>query len=166
LPDDANPAEGITSVTNYPLYVVTAAAGGDRSGCVAGFVTQCSIVPTRFMVCISTANHTFEVARHSSALGLHLLGRGDHGTASLFAEYTGDDTDKFAHCRWRLGQTGVPLLEECAAWVEGPVLFQQSLGDHHGFVIEPTAGGGIPSRGLLMLRGGEYLIPAHPSEAT
>jgi flavin reductase (DIM6/NTAB) family NADH-FMN oxidoreductase RutF len=62
--------------TDYPLIVVTTASPhGELSGCLAGFITQCSIEPPRFLVCISKTNHTFDVVTRSEVLALHLLGQ-------------------------------------------------------------------------------------------
>ncbi len=48
---------------DYPFYVVTVrSAEADMSGCLAGFVTQCSIDPPNLLVCISKVNHTLRVA--------------------------------------------------------------------------------------------------------
>src|SRR4051794_41781759 len=46
---------------DYPMFIVTVAAGGERAGCLVGFATQCSINPPRFLVCLSDKNRTFRV---------------------------------------------------------------------------------------------------------
>lgn len=37
--------EALTAALDYPMFVVTVAAGGERAGCLVGFATQCSIDP-------------------------------------------------------------------------------------------------------------------------
>ena len=92
---------------DYPYYVVTVRSpDADMSGCLVGFVTQCSIDPPNFLVCISKVNHTLTVAEHSPGMGLHLLGEDQVDLARLFGEETGDVVDKFASVDWRLGTTG------------------------------------------------------------
>ncbi|MGH9088908.1 MAG: flavin reductase family protein [Acidimicrobiales bacterium] len=147
---------------DYPMFVVTAAAADKVSGCLAGFVSQCSIDPPRYVVCISRENHTFPVAARSAGLGLHLLGTDQHALASLFGELTGDHADKLARVAWRPGATGAPLLAACAAWVEGRVLDRLDLGDHVGHLIEPIAGGRGDHPGQLHLRQVRDLDPGHP----
>ncbi|WP_255355718.1 flavin reductase, partial [Frankia sp. CpI1-P] len=45
------------SAISYPMVIVTAAVpDGERSGCLVGFHTQCSIEPARYLLCISQAN--------------------------------------------------------------------------------------------------------------
>src|SRR4051794_38470955 len=98
----------------YPMFVVTAAPGGGRSGCLVGFATQTSIHPQRFLVCISERNHTYPVACAASVLAVHLVSRApsERALAELFGAETGDDEDKFADCAWQEGPDGVPLLVE------------------------------------------------------
>lgn len=148
---------------DYPMFVVTAFDGEERSGCLAGFVTQCSIVPARFLVCISKENHTCAVAARSTALGLHLLGEDQLDLASVFGELTGDRTDKFDRVAWHPDPSGVPILEQCAAWVSGKVLERRDLGDHVGHLLEPAAGGGGGEHGgELRYSRARHLHPGHP----
>lgn len=147
---------------DYPLFVVTAIAGTETSGCLAGFVTQCSMSPSRFLVCVSKENHTLSVAERSAALGLHLLGSQQLDLARIFGELTGDHTDKFALVQWHPGETGVPVLDKCAAWVEGPILDRIDLGDHIGHVVAPVSGGGGGEAGELWYSAARHLDPGHP----
>ena len=50
---------------DYPVFVVTAASGDERDGCLVGFSTQTSIDPPRLLVCLSKANRTTRIARTS-----------------------------------------------------------------------------------------------------
>jgi flavin reductase (DIM6/NTAB) family NADH-FMN oxidoreductase RutF len=156
------PSEPLARATNYPLYVVTARADDELSGCLAGFVTQSSMDPVRFLVCISKINHTFGVARRSAGLGLHLLGSDQREMASLFGEQTGDLIDKFAALRWVPGVTGVPILSECAAWVEGWVIEHMSAGDHEAFLMGAADGGGGTHPGRFMFTDATDFEPGHP----
>ncbi|GAA2943988.1 hypothetical protein GCM10010446_31580 [Streptomyces enissocaesilis] len=107
---------------NYPMYVVTAAAAGERSGCLVGFASQCSIHPPRFMVRLSTAHHTCRVARRASHLGVHLLRREDRALAELFGGETGDRVDTFERVAWQSQDGGTPVLTDACAWFVGRVL--------------------------------------------
>jgi flavin reductase (DIM6/NTAB) family NADH-FMN oxidoreductase RutF len=125
---------------DYPMYVVTAAARGERSGCLVGFATQTSIHPARFLVCISRENHTHPVACAADALGVHFLARTREGRelAALFGSETGDSVDKFELAPWREGPGGAPLLDGAPNRFVGRVLERLDLGDHSGFLLEPV----------------------------
>ena len=155
----------MTERSDYALYVVTATGrSGRRSGCLAGFVTQCSIEPVRFIVCVSKVNQTFETVEEASALALHLLGRDQHDLASLFGEATGDEVDKFAHCEWAPGTTGAPVLAACAAWVEATIDERFDVGDHRALLVSPVTGGAGVCGGVLTYQEARGLSPGHPAD--
>jgi flavin reductase (DIM6/NTAB) family NADH-FMN oxidoreductase RutF len=154
--------KSLVEATDYPLYVVTASAESERSGCLAGFVTQSSIEPVQFLVCISKINHTFPIALRANALALHLLGSDQNDLASIFGELSGDDVDKFATVPCSPGVTGAPVLSECAAWVEGPVLRHLDVGDHEAFLIGLSGGGAGDHKGRFMLHDAAGFTPGHP----
>jgi flavin reductase (DIM6/NTAB) family NADH-FMN oxidoreductase RutF len=154
-------SDPLTQAADYPLYVVTAGSRDSVSGCLAGFITQSSLWPVRFIVCISKVNHTFLIAEQASGLALHLLGADQRQMASLFGERTGDCTDKFDRVQWTLGATQAPLLHDCVAWVEGPILNRMSAGDHEAFVIGVSDGGPGPRQGRFLLSDAAEFDPGH-----
>ena len=156
--------DAYTGRADYPLVVVTmAGANGDLSGCLAGFTTQCSMQPPRLLVCISKLNHTFAVAETARAMAVHLLGAKQVDLASLFGEQTGDTIDKFQHCQWHTASTGAPILDECAAWLEGSIIDRLGVGDHEAFVITVVGGGDGTNDGLLTLKHSPNFAPGHPA---
>ncbi|MFN2460537.1 MAG: flavin reductase family protein [Candidatus Velthaea sp.] len=125
---------------DYPMYVVTARSGDERSGCLVGFGTQCSIHPPRWLICLSNKNRTYRVAARAQSLVVHLLRADQHGVAELFGGETDDEVDKFARCAWVEGPGGAPVLHGCD-WIGGPIINRIELGDHAGHLIEVTDGG-------------------------
>jgi len=147
---------------DYPMYVVTAAADGERSGCLVGFATQASIDPPRMLVCLSVVNHTYAVARRASLLAVHVLDPEQQELADLFGSETGDEVDKFHRCRWQPGPDGVPLLEDCSRCFVGRVLSRHDLGDHVGFLLEPLAVQGGDADAIT-LDDVKDIEPGHPA---
>lgn len=147
------------------MCVVTAAADGERSGCLVGFWAQCSIDPPRLTVWISKANHTYRVARRAERLTVHLLTRDQHDLAALFGGRTGDDVDKFADVDWREGPGGSVVLTAAAAWTVGLVEQRLDTGDHVAHVLAPEQSGERPgmSGSLLRLEDALDIEPGHPA---
>jgi flavin reductase (DIM6/NTAB) family NADH-FMN oxidoreductase RutF len=165
LPDTSSAAaDAVTNAANYPLYVVTAIAGGEMSGCLVGFVTQSSIAPVQFIICVSKANHTYGIAQRSEGLVLHLLGSDQIEVASLFGETTGDLVDKFSAVPWVAGVSGAPRLTECVAWIEGSIIGSFDAGDHEAFLVTVIDGGPGSQPGRLMLEDVSGFEPGHPAE--
>ncbi len=125
---------------DYPMYIVTAAAAGERSGCLVGFGTQTSIHPERFLACISRKNHTMGVAEGADVLAVHFVSDEpkQRDLAELFGGETGDATDKFERCAWHEGTSGAPLLDDVPNRFVGRVLERFDLGDHVGFLLDPV----------------------------
>lgn len=151
-----------TTQYEQSLVVVTTGDGDEPAGCLVGFATQCSIKPPRFIVCISKANYTFTAIERADHAAIHLLRRDQSGLGSLFGEETSDSVAKFAQCSWHLGVTGVPVLDDCAAWIEGRILQRFAPGDHEVVVVQPCdGGGGAPSK-VLTLRHSPEFRAGHP----
>jgi flavin reductase (DIM6/NTAB) family NADH-FMN oxidoreductase RutF len=146
---------------DYPMFIVTAAAGGERAGCLVGFATQCSIDPLRFIVCLSDKNRTFRVAREASLLVVHLVPEGADELAELFGSQTGDSVDKFARCAWTPGPEGTPVLDDCGNWFAGRILERLDVGDHRAFVLEPLRGADDPGEGAFTFQEAKWIDPGH-----
>jgi flavin reductase (DIM6/NTAB) family NADH-FMN oxidoreductase RutF len=150
----------------YPMYVVTAAADGERAGCLVGFGTQTSIHPPRFLVCVSRKNRTLSVANDSPVLAVHVLSDDpqERRLAELFGGETGDDTDKFELCAWHEGPGGVPLLDDIPNFFVGRVVSCVDVGDHVGFLLDPVdaerGGAGVEELGFQEAKDIE---PGHPA---
>jgi flavin reductase (DIM6/NTAB) family NADH-FMN oxidoreductase RutF len=142
--EDGGPTEqafhALVGDLDYPMYIVTAADGERRDGCLVGFATQTSVSPPRFLVCLSSRNLTYEIACRTEVLGVHLVPHDAGDLARLFGSQSGHDVDKLERCEWRPGPGGVPILAECENWFAGRVLERVPAGDHDAFLLEPVAG--------------------------
>jgi len=160
----SSPFEQLAATVDYPMFIVTAVADGERSGCLMGFATQCSIRPIRFLACISVKNHTYGVAKRAEFLAVHLLHDEDRAIAELFGAKTGDEVDKFVDVAWHPGPAGMPILDAAKGWFAGPVREIVDLGDHHGFVIDPVEGdGAVELSRLLTFQETKDIQAGHPA---
>ncbi len=131
---------GLVGGTDYPMFIVTTEAGGERSGCLVGFVTQGSIDPARMVVMLSKNNHTYRVATRATELVVHFLHQGNKGLSELFGEETGDRIDKFARCDWaRVDGVAAPVLGGTRGFAAGPILDRMDAGDHVAHLVEVRA---------------------------
>jgi flavin reductase (DIM6/NTAB) family NADH-FMN oxidoreductase RutF len=135
----------VLDALDYPLFIVTATAAGERAGCLVGFATQSSLDPVRFIVCLSKSNRTYRVATGAAHLGVHVVPRDGHDLAELFGGSTGDEIDKFGRCEWTAGPFDIPLLDRCPARFVGRILQKVDAGDHVAFHLEPVDWSGEPA---------------------
>ena len=130
----------LVGALDYPLFVVTAAAGEERDGCLVGFTTQCSIHPPLFLVCISDKNRTHRIAERAQHLVVHVVPEERRDLAELFGGETADEHDKLADVDWSPGPGGTPVVAGFDAWFAGRIVERLGWsGDHTGFVLEPVA---------------------------
>ncbi len=153
-------------VARLDQVVVTAVAGdGERSGCLVGFSTQCSIDPPHYLVAIFCTNHTHDVAAGAPHLGVHFLTQRHRDVATLFGATTGDELDKFTRCDWEAGPGGLPLLRRCRGWFVGEVRERLAAGDHTVMVLDVVAaqgtGDAAPGEGQLGFQAVRDLEPGH-----
>jgi flavin reductase (DIM6/NTAB) family NADH-FMN oxidoreductase RutF len=133
--------EQIAAKLTTPMIIVTARAGDESDGCLVGFSTQCSIDPTRYLVCLSKENNTYRIALDAPTLVVHMLhdDDNDRALARLFGEKTGREVDKITTSGCGAGPDGVPVLTTCD-WFAGKIVDRVELGDHVGFVLDVTHG--------------------------
>jgi flavin reductase (DIM6/NTAB) family NADH-FMN oxidoreductase RutF len=146
---------------DYSLFIVTAAHGNERDGCLIGFATQVSIDPSRFLACLSVKNRTYRLASQAATLVVHPVPDDAEDLAVLFGGETGDEVDKFAQCRWEPGPARIPVLSDIDNWFAGRVLGHIGFGDHVGFVLEPTVVHDSGAHDTLTFRRGPAIEPGH-----
>jgi flavin reductase (DIM6/NTAB) family NADH-FMN oxidoreductase RutF len=146
---------------DYPMYIVTVAAGGEHSGCLVGFATQCSIDPIRFLVCLSDKNRTYRVAQNAEVLAVHLVPAGADDLVALFGAETGDDVDKFERCAWREGPAGVRVLDGCPNWFVGRIIDRLAVGDHLAMLLDPIDAGASGDKSQFDFHRAKRFAPGH-----
>ncbi len=162
MPADPTSFPALVAELDYPLFIITATADEERSGCIVGFATQCSIHPPRFLACLSNVNRTFAVAARADLLAVHLVPPHATELVELFGGETADEIDKFARCAWTGGPGGVPLLDACPNWFVGRIIDRMSLGDHTGYLLEPEEVGHDAAEGAYGYQRAKDVAAGHP----
>jgi flavin reductase (DIM6/NTAB) family NADH-FMN oxidoreductase RutF len=159
--DVAAAFDRIVGDLDYPMFIVTAAAGEQRSGCLVGFATQTSIDPPRFLVCLSEKNRTTELARDAELLGVHAVPADAEHLAELFGGETGHEVDKLARVGWRSGEGGVPLLDDAPNRFVGRVEARLPAGDHLAFLLAPVQAEAEPREEEFSFHRAKRIDPGH-----
>ncbi len=136
-----------------PAMVVVTVAGDEPAGCLVGFHCQAGIDPPRYVVWLSKANRTYDVALGATHVGVHLLSEADGPLARRFGAETGDEVDKFAGLSSTPGPGDVPLLDACPRrFVIRRTVVVDDGGDHVCFAGEVVAATttGAPFRPLRL----------------
>lgn len=122
----------------YGLYVVSSTNGTQKNGYVGNTVFQVTSQPARFAVACNKDNYTCGLIAHSQVFSISALQQDAKSELiGLFGYKSGRTENKFASVKYRIGQTGAPiLLEDTLAWFDCKVVQTVDVGTHMLFVGE------------------------------
>jgi len=126
----------------YGMYIVASRKGDRFNGLIINTATQVTAKPPTVAVCISKDCMTHEYIKESGVFSISVLRKetplkfiGNWGFKS------GRDVDKFKEARYKLGQTGAPIvLDNASAYLELRVVDRLSVGTHTIFIGEVVGG--------------------------
>jgi len=137
--DDAT-RKTVLRMIPYGLYVATArSATGEIAAATINWLTQASFEPPLLAVGLKAESSIAMIAERAGALAVNVLGRTQAELAYTFFKPVTHDDERISGERYRLGETGAPLLETAMASVEGRLVERVAHGDHHLFVLQAVA---------------------------
>lgn len=112
------------------VYIVTLGNEEEVNGYAAGWVVRVSEVPVMIQVAIWEENYSYGLAKDTDHFVVHILEEGQQDMAKHFGRTSGRDTDKFAQVETTCGQSDLPVIKDCLAYLECEVTFRKVFGDH------------------------------------
>jgi flavin reductase (DIM6/NTAB) family NADH-FMN oxidoreductase RutF len=163
MPDDF---QRFVGAADFPMDIVTAAAGGEADGALVGFAMQCSIQPEQFLAGMSVANHTTKIAERAETLAVHLIPESRRDLAELFGGTTMDDgVDKLGRVDWTAGPGGAPVLADLPSHLVGRIRARVDWGgDHVGYVLDPVETAFGDDGPWLCFEQAKTIEPGHPDD--
>lgn len=150
----------LKQITNG-LYLVGArdADGNELNGMTATWLTQLSFDPRLVGVAIENGSHTHKLISDSGVFVVNFARDGDEELIEQFTQPQEKVGDKLGRTRFRIGQTGAPIFEDCISYVECEVDQAIATGDHTLFIGRVVDGGILDSEAepyVLATLGWEY----------
>jgi len=146
------------------VTVITTAAGDELQGMTANAVASLSLDPVMVLVCVDRGSHTHRVIEQGRAFGVNILGEHQEEISRLFARRAEPELGTLRGVPFRRGVTGVPLLEDCLAFLECRVDSLHGGGDHTivlGHVVDLGVVRDVPP--LLFYRGAYHALTTGPA---
>jgi len=161
----------LSGLRQFPAAVTTN-DGGRSNGLItlsAGTASIISEAP-RVEIGITKYNFSHDLVLNSGVFAMHLLGSGDLLDRSLriiqtLAGSSGRDGDKMNSLATSEGVTGVPILADALAYVEGRVIGALDLEENTIFVADVVAAGRLNDGGRLSIGEAWARLPGHWVEA-
>ncbi len=131
------------------VSVMTTVADGVPHGMTANAVSSVSLDPLLVLVCVEKDTVMADMVARSEVFGLSFLRDGQTETSSFFASPERPlGNDQWADVDCHTAKTGVPLLDDCLAWLDCEVWARYDGGDHDivvGRVVDLHSGDGGPA---------------------
>ncbi len=123
---------------SYGLYVITSHSSGKLNGQISDALMQVTACPKRVAVSINQSELTHEYIKHSGVFGVTILDKTtDMKFIGHFGFKSGRDINKLETVEHKIGQTGVPLVQEHAiSTFECKVVQEVDLDTHTMFIGE------------------------------
>lgn len=139
---DTTAATALFAWLDREVWLVTAQAAQRRSGLIATFVSQASIVPDlpRLVLGVAKTHYTCELIEASGAFAMHLLGEEQLELVWRFGLESGRDVDKFVNLICHTGKTGSPLVHATIGWLDCRVELKLDCGDRMIYLAEVVQG--------------------------
>lgn len=118
-------ASGVTVITTRHL--------GQLHGTTASSFCSLSLKPPLILVCLDLKANIHDLIVASEQFGVNILPEQAEALSRHFARST---PDKFSGVAYRLGESGVPLLENALATLECRLVARYPGGDHSIFIGE------------------------------
>lgn len=138
-----NPSPALNLIP-YGFYAVTSRNGDDRNVMVLNWLTQVSFEPQHIAMGLQNSSYTMGLIEESKVFGVNLYQKEDASAIKPFTKSRAKNPDKFAAAKFTDGPaTGVPVLDDAAAYLECEVVEIVDTGAGHSTVIAKVVGGGV-----------------------
>lgn len=121
---------------------------------VSGFVGL-SLEPPLVLISIGQELHSHTLLSKSRAFAVNFLRADQRDLSDKFAGRWGD-VDRFSGVSWRTEETGSPVFDDCAAWMDCRVVSSYQAGDHTIYIGEVIAAGVNNGAAPLLYWDGSY----------
>jgi flavin reductase (DIM6/NTAB) family NADH-FMN oxidoreductase RutF/predicted ester cyclase len=134
------------------VTIVSTSLEGTPAGLAVNAFSSIALDPPLVLFCVGKSALTYPGLFAGDAVAINVLAADQRSIAERFARSGGD---KFAGLGWRPGENGAPLIDDCAAVLEGVIENRIPIATHSIFITRVERAEAFARAPLLYL-GGEY----------
>ncbi|MGD2026351.1 MAG: flavin reductase family protein [Anaerolineales bacterium] len=132
----------------YGFYAVTSREGDDRNVMVLNWFSQVSFEPQHVIIGLQNSSYSMGLIEKSKKFVFNIFRKEDANTLKQFTKSRKKEPEKFENANYSDGPvTGVPVLDEAAAYLECEVVEIFDTGAGHSAVIAKVVGAGVAKAG-------------------
>jgi flavin reductase (DIM6/NTAB) family NADH-FMN oxidoreductase RutF/rubredoxin len=137
---------------SYGLYIVSSGGDHKKNGFICNTVFQITAEPAQFAISCNKNNYTADIIKDVGYMAVSILQQeASKELIGKFGYKSGKDIDKFKGVRYKVGETGVPIvLQDVVAVLEFKLLQTIDIGTHLLFIGELVNGEIIDDKSELL----------------
>jgi flavin reductase (DIM6/NTAB) family NADH-FMN oxidoreductase RutF len=128
----------------YGFYAITSRSGDEANAMVANWVTQASFEPRLVAVGLQKSAYSHGVIEQGGVFAINIFKAEDQEAIMPFTKSRSKNPDKMKGAKYVEGpETGCPILEGAAAYMECKVVNMVDIGGDHDLLVGEVVGGGV-----------------------
>ena len=132
----------------YGFYSLTSRFEDDANAMVFNWFSQVSFSPRLVAVGLAKKAYTYEMINKSGVFAVNIFNKEDQDALTLFSKARAKRPDKMENAVYTPGpETGCPILEGAAAYLECKVVQMVDAGGDHDILIGEVINAGILKSG-------------------
>lgn len=139
-----NQASKALKLIPYGFYALTSRDGDDRNVMVLNWFSQVSFEPHHIAIGLQNTSYSMGLVRSTGKFVINIFHKDDSEVIKAFTKSREKNPDKFSQARYSDAPiTGVPVLDDAAAYLECEVEELYDTGAGHSVVIASVVGGDV-----------------------
>lgn len=127
----------------YGFYLVTSKHADDVNAMVANWITQVSFEPRLLALGLQKTSHTYGLVSQGRVFTVNLFIKEDQEIVKSFSKSRNKNPAKMDNVKYKAGpETGCPILDGAAAYLECSVKEIYDFGGDHDVIIGEVVGAG------------------------
>ncbi|MBI3160612.1 MAG: flavin reductase family protein [Chloroflexi bacterium] len=159
-PDSAEAVEkaisGALKMIPYGFHALTSKHGKEMNVMVLNWFSQVSFEPQHIVIGLQQTSTTYGLVEASGHFVVNIFHQAEADVVKQFSKSREKNPQKFEGAHWQPAPvTGVPVLDEAAAFLECEVAGELDTGAGHSVILGRVVGGGVrashdPGEGLTL----------------
>jgi len=125
----------------YGFYSLTSRSGDDVNAMVANWIIQASFTPRLMTIALQKTSYTHGLVEAGRVFCINLFKKEDQEVMMAFTKSRSKNPDKMKHVSYsEAPETGCPVLDGAAAYIECKVVDIFDVGGDHDLVVGEVVG--------------------------
>lgn len=143
-----DPIKDVLNMIPYGFYGITSRNGDEVNAMVANWLTQASFEPRLIALALQKTSHSYGVIEAGRVFAVNIFNKADEEAIKPFTKSRKKNPDKMKDAKYsEAPETGCPVIEGAAAYLECKVLQIVDTGGDHNIVVGEVVGAGVSKPG-------------------